>query len=132
MRVLLLILLCFLGITAILGSRSLIMDPTGADMGTSVELLRNTPFPDFFWPALFLCVFFGVGSLVIAMLVLLRWKWSLRAAQVIGAGHMIWITYQWLAIEPKFWLLQSVYFLTGLGIFTAAHRCRRAGVPSGC
>lgn len=124
MRTLLLILLVFLGITAILGSRSLISDPTGMEMGTSVELLHNTPFRDFLWPAVFLCVFFGIGSLVVALLVLFRRRWALRAAQVIGAGQMIWISYQLLMIEPGSWL-QAVYFITGAGIFYTAHRCRR-------
>lgn len=124
MKTALLMLLIFLGVTAILGSWSLLMDPTGVDLGTSVELLRNTPFPDFFWPAVFLCGFFGIGSLLVATLLLFRWRWALRSAQVIGTGHVIWISYQVLTIQPKYWL-QALYFCTGLAIFLLAEGCRR-------
>jgi hypothetical protein len=87
-----LILLFFLGLSALPTAIVIISDPSGNNIGMPLDLLDHTPFQDFLIPAILLGLFNGVMSLLIAILVLR--KHSLQSWMIIfqGATLAVWLT----------------------------------------
>ncbi len=112
-------LLIVLGIGALAGGVSLVAKPDGSVMQLPVELLAGSPFPDFFVPGLILGGLFGVGSALVAVLGLRRWRIAPFLAFAIGCGQMIWITVE-LAIIKELSVLHPTFFGLGLAIAVAS------------
>jgi hypothetical protein len=114
MRTMLMIMLGFTAFTAIASGILLMLKPDDG-LGLSPELLTNTPFPNYFIPALVLTVIVG-GSNLIAFLKTVQNKkswffWSVISGIVICG----WIIVQIILIREFFWL-QWLYLLIGFFI----------------
>lgn len=120
------LMLVITGIGALPNGWGLITDPSGASLGMSTEWLSAPIFPNFFVPGLFLFSVIGLGSLLVALLIIWRpdWRWAQAlnpvraqhwvwtAAMGIGLALMVWITVQMLSVKFFSWL-QPTFFLTG-------------------
>ncbi|MEZ4669292.1 MAG: hypothetical protein R3E39_15410 [Anaerolineae bacterium] len=123
---LLLLSLClvFLGINGFLGGYAMISDPRGAPMGMPVSTLQNTLFQDFFIPGLCLIVIWGCGSLLtlaglwlrphwlgldtLSRLVHEHWSWEFSV--LLGAGLLVWLSYQVFTL-PEVAPIQIILFV---------------------
>ena len=54
-------LLAFLGVGAIFGGGALIISPSGELLGMPLSMIKDSPFPNFLIPAIFLFVFLGLA-----------------------------------------------------------------------
>jgi hypothetical protein len=87
-----LVLLFFLGLSALPASIFMMVDPTGIKMGLPLELLDQTPFNDFLFPGILLGFFNGILSLLFAILVIK--KHQLQAWMIMFQGGVLitWLT----------------------------------------
>ena len=115
-----LVLLFFLGITALLGAMGMILDPTGVGMRMPPEMLDHTPFRSFLFPALLLGTFNGILSLVFAILIL---KNHPRGAWLVwfqGAVLFVWLTAEvfmdlfYAALTIPYYLVAVLLILCGI------------------
>ena len=106
-------LLIFNGVGACFGGYLLVKDPTGQTLQMPVDQLQHSPFSDYFMPGLILLTVFGVGSMVAAVLAIMKVKSHPIATMFIGIALTIWILTQTI-------MLQSVHYLHliygGIGI----------------
>jgi uncharacterized membrane protein YphA (DoxX/SURF4 family) len=113
LRILSIVLLVFNGVGACFGGYMLVKDPTGQTLQMPVDQLQHSPFSDYFIPGMILLTVFGVGSMIAAMLVIVKVKSHPIATMFIGIALTIWILTQ-------MFMLQSVHFLHliygGIGI----------------
>jgi hypothetical protein len=112
--------LLLLALGAIAGGIALVISPDGSVMGFTVDLLAGSPFRDYLIPGLILGGLFGIGSLVVAGMGLLRWRAAPFLAFAIGLGQMIWIVVE-LAIIREFSVLHPVCFGIGLVVAVASY-----------
>lgn len=110
------VLQAFVGIGAVAGGLSLILDPSGQSLGTPTELLEKTPFTTFLIPGVVLLVVNGLGSLTGAVVSFARRRYAGQLALALGAFLVAWIAVQvcWMEIH---WL-HVLYF--GLGVLELA------------
>lgn len=114
----------FIGLGAVPAGAMLLMDPTGAKIGFTLDMLRGGPFADYTIPGLFLLGVNGLGSLLGAALTLRRHPRSGLLALALGLLLMAWIGVQVLIIGFSS-ALQPALFLAGL--LEAALGYQRAG-----
>lgn len=103
----------FVGLGALYGGGSLVMDPTGTAIGMPLTLLAGSPFADFLVPGLTLLLVNGVGSLVAAALALARVRWAGALGVALGAFLVAWILLQMLWIGAISWF-QPVILACGV------------------
>jgi hypothetical protein len=96
-----LVLLFFLGLSALPAAIFMLMDPSGSEMGLPAEMLDQTPFNSFLIPGILLGFFNGVLSLLFAILVIK--KHHLHAWMVMFQGSVLMI---WLTVE----VLMGLYY----------------------
>lgn len=130
MRAWLLVLLLLLGIPALISGSLFVMRPDGSLIQAPLSLLERTPFADFLWPGIILGGMFGLGSLLAGLTIKREWRHGFRFAQVIGAGHVVWILFQLHWFDERSFLQPALASL-GLAIFVLAEFCRRRGRASG-
>ena len=115
-----LVLLFFLGLSALPPAVLMIMDPSGSSMGLPLELLEHTPFGDFLIPGLILGLFNGVLSLVFALLVIRKHRLQSILVLVQGLVLIIWLTTEvlmgifYLALTLPYYLLALLLLGCGL------------------
>jgi hypothetical protein len=112
-------LLAILSPMALAGGAALVARPDGSVMSMSVDLLAGSPFADYLVPGLILGGLFGVGSLVVLALGLLRWRIAPFLAFAVGVAQMIWIVVE-LAVIRTVSILHPICFAIGLAIAVAA------------
>ena len=88
-------------------------------MHMPLSYLDGSLFVDYFIPGLILGGLFGVGSLIVAAMGLLRLRAAPFMAFVIGCGQMIWIAVQ-LTIIDELSFLHPTMFGVGLVIAVAS------------
>lgn len=130
MRAWLHVLLLLLGIPALISGSLFVMRPDGSLIGAPLSLLERTPFADFLWPGIILGGMFGLGSLLAGLTIKREWRHGFRFAQVIGAGHVVWILFQLHWFDERSFLQPALASL-GLAIFVLAELCRRRGRATG-
>lgn len=130
MRAWLHVLLLLLGIPALISGSLFVMRPDGSLIQAPLSLLERTPFADFLWPGIILGGMFGLGSLLAGLTIKREWRHGFRFAQVIGAGHVVWILFQLHWFDERSFLQPALASL-GLAIFVLAELCRRRGRASG-
>ena len=86
----------FIALGAIPAGLGYLSDTTGNGMGTSVDLLRKSPFTSFLIPALFLLIVNGIGNVLGAIL-------SFRKKTIAGKTGFV------LGIILCFWIILQVY-----------------------
>ena len=106
------ILQAFIGVGAIPAGILMIMNPSGNDLDMTIEMLVNSPFPNFLIPGILLLSVNGLGSLSGAIISLKRYKSAGIIAAGLGIFLILWIMIQvyWLGIH---WL-HILYFVLGI------------------
>jgi len=107
------ILLFFNGISAVFGGGALMNDPSGSVIKLPTEILKNSPFPNFFVPGLILFVVLGLGSLFTSILVILKIRGYPFLTIFMGFALSIWISVQMLMIRDVHYL-HIIYGLIGI------------------
>ena len=87
-----LVLLFFLGLSALPASIVMIVDPSGMKMGLPLEMLDQTPFRDFLFPGILLGFFNGILSLLFAILVIKKHRLQVWMVLFQGGVLMTWLT----------------------------------------
>jgi hypothetical protein len=101
------------GITALLGGASLIIDPTGQSMGLNVEGLTGTMFYDYRAPGIILFLVLGVLGSSAAILTVANHKYYPMLVFYQGLLITGWILAQ-IYILPATHILQAVYGMFGI------------------
>ena len=106
------ILQAFIGVGAIPAGIAMIYNPSGSDLGMTVEMLINSPFTDFLIPGIFLLGINGIGSLIGALVSFLHYRYAGKIAIGLGIFLILWIFIQvyWLGLH---WL-HILYFILGI------------------
>jgi hypothetical protein len=87
-----LVLLFFLGLSALPAAIFMLMDPSGSEMGLPAEMLDQTPFNSFLIPGILLGFFNGILSLLFAILVIKKHRLQAWMVMFQGSILMIWLT----------------------------------------
>jgi hypothetical protein len=116
-------ILCIIQIVVAIGAIPvgilLLMDPGGQKIGTTIAVLRNSPFIDFFFPGLFLLIFLGIGNLSSAIVTFLKIEVAGFLGLVFGLILMVWIVFQiyWIGynnfLQPLFFILGGIEAVIG-------------------
>jgi len=106
----------FIGVGAVAGGLSMILDPSGASLGTPIELLEKTPFETFLIPGVVLFTVNGLGSLTGAAASFGRHRYAGEMALALGAFLVAWVAVQVYWMAPHW--LHALYFV--LGVLEAA------------
>ena len=106
------ILQAFIGVGAVPAGIVMIYNPSGSDLGMTVEMLINSPFANFLIPGIFLLGLNGIGSLIGALASFLRYRSAGKIAIGLGLFLILWIFIQvyWLGLH---WL-HILYFILGI------------------
>ena len=105
---------CFVAILAIPAGLSMMIDPSGSDIGISADMLQGTPFKSYFVPGLFLLIGNGVFQLVFAMFSFRNHRLAPILGIIIGFFLLIWICVQVYFIGFVHFL-QPVFFTIAVG-----------------
>ena len=87
-----LVLLFFLGLSALPPGVFMMLDPSGNKMGLPLEMLDQTPFSNFLFPGIILGVFNGILSLIFAILVIKKHRLQSWVVMFQGSVLMIWLS----------------------------------------
>lgn len=116
----------FIALGAIPAGFGYLSDTTGIGMGTSVELLKNSPFTSFLIPALFLLIVNGFGNVLGAIFSFRIKPIAGEIGFALGIILCLWIIIQVYLIglisfmQPLFFGIGLVEFILGLIIFIKA------------
>ena len=102
----------FIGLGAVGGGLMLVLDPSGESMGIPLELLKDSPFPDYLIPGLVLLVVNGIFSLVASRITFAGSRWTSKVAIGLGLFLMCWIAIQVIIFKGPHWL-HILYFMLG-------------------
>ena len=104
-----------LGVTALIGGGTLVLDSSGELMGLPIEWLDGTPFADYLVPGVILFGVLGVGSFVVVYGLLAYRKWAWYAAVALGGALVVWIIVQLFLIQ-LFHVLHLIYGALGVAL----------------
>jgi len=107
------ILQAFIGIGAVPAGISMLINPSGSDLGMTVEMLVNSPFPNFLIPGIFLLSINGIGSLFGALVTFKHHSFTSKIAIGLGIFLILWITVQVYWLGGIHWL-HILYFILGI------------------
>lgn len=112
-RITLAVLQLFIALGAIPAGIGYLSDVSGTGMGTSPELLKNSPLDTFLIPALILLIIHGFGNLLGAILCFRKSRLAGFLAMILGAILVVWIIFQvyWISLSS---FMQPLFF--GIGI----------------
>lgn len=111
-RIIAVILLILLGISAIFGGGAFIIDPSGELIQMPVSLLEHSPFSTFLIPGLILFLLNGVSSIVIAVFVIRVYRYYPELVIFQGIVQDLWIVAQLIMIQ-SISVLHYVFFTVG-------------------
>ena len=115
------VLLLFQGISGLFGGLALILDPSGSIINLDIKLLSYSPFSDFFIPGLILLLVLGIYPIMLLFGYIKDRNWTRMGMIILGIALPIWIMVEIILIgyikEPP---LQLIYGLTGLIILVLA------------
>ena len=119
-----LVLLFFLGITALAGAAPMILDPGSRDSVYPLELLGQTPFKSFLIPGLILGIFNGILSLVFAIMVLRKHPLESWFVWFQGGVLLGWLTTE-AFMDVIYLPLTLTYFLVAVLLVVCGVLLRR-------
>ncbi|MFT9494802.1 hypothetical protein [Anaerosolibacter sp.] len=102
----------FVGIGAIAGGWAAIVNPL-EPLGAPVDMLKNSPFENFFIPGLILFTVIGLGNILSALTILFKSKYQGYISSVFGWALVIWIVVQCIMIQGIHFL-HILFFIIGL------------------
>ena len=115
-----LVLLFFLGLSALPAAIFMAADPSGSQMGLPPEMLDQTPFSNFLFPAILLGLFNGILSLLFAILIIKKHRLQAWMVMFQGSVLMIWLTVEVLmglyypALTLPYYLVATLLLTCGL------------------
>jgi hypothetical protein len=98
------ILQLFIGLGAVGGGLGLVLEPSGANLGMSLEMLNYSPFSDFLIPGIVLLIVNGLGSIVGSVSSFRLFYFAAEIAMALGAFLVAWIIIQVYWIHAFHWL----------------------------
>lgn len=101
----------FVGLGAMAGGMAAILNPE-APLGVSVDALKNSPFENYLIPGIILFTVVGLGNILGAAAVWLKWKYQVYVSGIFTSGIAVWIIVQCImlqGIHP----LHVIYFTIG-------------------
>jgi hypothetical protein len=111
-RIIAIILLILLGISAMFGGGAFIIDPSGELIQVPISLLEHSPFSTFLIPGLILFLFNGVSSIVITILVIRKYRFYAELVILQGIVQIVWIVFQLIMIR-SISILHYIFFTIG-------------------
>lgn len=108
-----LVLLFFLGLSALPAALLMLIDPSGMEMGLPLELLDHTPFNSFLIPAIILGLFNGILSLFFAVFVLRNHPLQAWMIMLQGGILLVWLTAE-LIMKIYYPFLTIPYYLVAI------------------
>lgn len=114
------------GLGAVSAGVSMIVEPSGAGIGMSPELLAGSPFDDYLVPGLVLTSVNGLLGLVGAYGSLRRRRWAGPLGMALGLFLIAWIVVQVAWIGLEIWL-QPAFLGVGVAELLLARGLGRAG-----
>lgn len=122
-----LILMFFLGISALFGSYYLITDPTGESLQMPPGLLNSTPFENYLIPGILLLIINGIPALLIAFLTLFKVKYYAYLIVIQGIILLIWLTAELIININLFYPLTHItYYLIGSALIFLGLKLRKS------
>ncbi|HKB87874.1 MAG TPA: hypothetical protein VKD08_16980 [Ignavibacteriaceae bacterium] len=119
---LLIIFVLLQGISGLLGGISLIIDPSGGQIGLPVNWLEGSPFENFLIPGIILLTVLGVFPLITTMGLISGTRKALISSRLIGYALLIWIGVEIIIIgyrpDPP---LQLIFGIEGVIILLLAY-----------
>jgi hypothetical protein len=120
-RIITVIILLFLAIGGLYGGWALINNPSGADFGWTLEILKGTPFLDFLVPGIILWLFNGLLPLFIAYLAMVSAKNHGWFVMMQGGILLIWLTTEIIlnsqlyspVLHPIFYFVSALLIICG-------------------
>jgi hypothetical protein len=118
-------LLGFLGVGALFGGGALIISPSGELLGMPLSMIKDSPFPNFLIPAIFLFVFLGLAPCLLIFALVkkpeskiaqrinlfkdMHWSWSFSV--YIGLILIVWLQLEMMFIHSVHWSHTFYMFL---------------------
>jgi len=117
LRITAIILLTLLGVSAIGGGISLLLDSSGTSMGLPIDLLEKTPFSSYATPGLILLVFNGISSFGVGIATSINNKWHPWLIILQGFILIGWLSVQ-LYLNTDFFypLLHFPFYAVGIAL----------------
>lgn len=98
-----------IGLTAVLGAKALLNN----EFILPPNLLQDSPFTTYFWPAIILAVVIGGTHIVAGYMLWIKSRFSREAAAIAGFGMIIWLFTELYVLTEHHWL-QIAYFVPAL------------------
>ena len=118
-------LLAFLGVGAIFGGGALILSPSGELIHMPISMIKDSPFPNFLIPAIFLFTVLGLSPCLVIIALLkkpksrmaqrlniykdMHWSWSFSV--YIGLILILWLQLEMMFIHSVHWSHTFYMFL---------------------
>ena len=118
LRIAAIILLIFLGISALFGGGAFIIDPSGELIQMPLSHLEHSPFSNFLIPGLILFLFNGVSGIVIAILAIRKYRFYTELVVLQGIVQDMWIVVQVIMIRSVSFLHYTCFTVGTLLIIT--------------
>ncbi len=112
-RIVTIVLLFFLSVSAIYGGGALILEPSSKLLQMPLSLLEHSPFDTFLIPGIILFLFNGISSLVIAVMTIKKLPLYTLLTISQGIVQVIWIIIQIAMIRTTSYL-HFIYFAVGV------------------
>ncbi len=133
LRNLLIGLLAFLGVGAMFGGGALIISPSGELLGMPLSMIKDSPFPNFLIPAIFLFTVLGLSPCLVIFALLkkpksriaqrlniykdMHWSWSFSV--YIGLILILWLQLEMMFIHSVHWS-HTFYMFLAIAILIVA------------
>lgn len=102
----------FVGIGAIVGGSAAIFHPE-SPLGMPTEVLKNSPFSDFFIPGIILFSIIGLGNILSSITMYLKVKYQSYISGIFSGALVIWIVVQCIMLNSVVFL-HVLFFIIGL------------------
>jgi hypothetical protein len=103
----------FIGLGAVGGGLGLILEPSGANLGMTVEMLSHSHFSDYLIPGLVLLIVNGLGNIAGCISSFKIFHYASEIALVLGSFLVAWILIQVYWIHTFHWL-HGLYIILGI------------------
>ncbi len=115
LKILVIVILVYIGAGALYGSWMLLSDPSGAHFYLSVQLLQHSPFHNYLIPGILLLLFNGLLPFFVLVSVLLKTRNHPKLVMLQGLILIGWLTVE-LMINTAFFVPFLHYSLYASGI----------------
>ncbi|MNI23400.1 hypothetical protein D3C73_769860 [compost metagenome] len=106
-----------LGLGAVFGGGSLVLDPTGKMIGLPIEIMKVKLFSNYMIPGILLLVVFGIGPLVLVVELLLKRDCKLgQKLNSLKPMHWSWTFSLYTAFGLIIWIMVQMYVLNAVAI----------------